>query len=114
MRHLEKVDIAAIKELMVGLFHLAPVVPEGISPVFYGHLFLVSLLLAYFPFSKLTHMGGVFLSPTRNMANNNRAIRHENPWDYPVKLHTYEEYEDELREKMVGAGVPVDKPLEKE
>ena len=114
MRHLAKVDIVSIKELMVGLFHFAPVVPDGISPVFYGHLFLVSVLLAYFPFSKLTHMGGVFLSPTRNMANNNRAVRHVNPWDHPVKVHTYEEYEDELREKMVGAGVPVDKPLEKE
>ncbi|MCK5653380.1 MAG: sulfate reduction electron transfer complex DsrMKJOP subunit DsrM, partial [Gemmatimonadetes bacterium] len=54
MRHLDKVDIASIKELMVGLFHFAPVVPEGINPVFYGHLFLVSVLLAYFPFSTLT------------------------------------------------------------
>jgi nitrate reductase gamma subunit len=114
MRHLDKVDIASIKEMMVGLFHFAPVVPDGISSVFYGHLFLVSVLLAYFPFSKLTHMAGVFLSPTRNMANNNRAVRHVNPWDYPVKVHSYEEYEDELREKMVRAGVPVDKPLEKE
>jgi nitrate reductase gamma subunit len=31
-----------------------------------------------------------------------------------VKVHPYGEYEDELREKMVGAGVPVEKPLEKE
>jgi len=114
MRHFGKVDIASIKELMVGLFSFSPTVPEGISSLFYGHLFLVSVLLAYFPFSKLTHMAGVFLSPTRNMAANNRAERHVNPWDYPVKVHTYEEYEDELREKMVGAGIPVEKPLEKE
>ena len=114
MRHFGKVDIASIKEMMVGLFRFSPTVPEGISPLFYGHLFLVSVLLAYFPFSKLTHMAGVFLSPTRNMANNNRAVRHVNPWDYPVKVHPYDEYEDELREKMVGAGIPVDKPLEKE
>jgi len=114
MRHLDKVDIAGVKEMMLGLFHFAPVVPEGISPLVYGHLFLASVLLAYFPFSKLTHMAGVFLSPTRNLANNNRAVRHVNPWDYPVKVHTYDEYEDELREKMVGAGIPVDKPLEKE
>ncbi len=114
MRHFGKVDIAGIKEMMVGLFHFSPTVPEGMSSIFYGHLFLVSLLLAYIPFSKLTHMAGVFLSPTRNMANNNRAVRHVNPWDYPVKVHTYEEYEDELRDKMVGAGIPVDKPLEKE
>ena len=114
MRHFGKVDIAGVKELMVGFFHFNPVVPEGISPIFYGHLFLVSVLLAYFPFSKLTHMAGVFLSPTRNLANNNRAVRHVNPWDYPVKVHTYEEYEDDFREKMVSSGVPVDKPLEKE
>jgi nitrate reductase gamma subunit len=114
MRHFGKVDIASIKEMMLGLFGFNPVVPEGIAPLFYGHLLLASALLAYIPFSKLTHMAGVFLSPTRNMANNNRAVHHENPWDYPVKVHTYDEYEDELREKMVGAGIPVEKPLEKE
>ena len=114
MRHFGKVDIASIKELMMGLFSFHPVVPEGVGPLFYGHLFLVSVLLAYIPFSKLTHMAGVFMSPTRNMANNNRAVHHENPWNPEVKLHSYEEYEDELREKMVGAGIPVDKPLEKE
>jgi nitrate reductase gamma subunit len=114
MRHFGKVDIASIKEMMLGLFGFNPVVPEGIAPLFYGHLLLASVLLAYIPFSKLTHMAGVFLSPTRNMANNNRAVHHENPWDYPVKVHTYDEYEDELREKMVGAGIPVEKPLEKE
>lgn len=114
MRHLDKVDIASVKELMLGLFRFSPVVPEGISPLFYGHLFLVSILLAYFPFSKLTHMAGVFMSPTRNQSANNRAVRHVNPWDYEVKVHPYDEYEDELREKMVGAGIPVEKPLEKE
>jgi hypothetical protein len=36
-------------------------------------------------------------------------VRHVNPWSYPVKVHTYEEYEDEFREKMVEAGLPVDK-----
>ena len=79
------------------------------DPLFYGHLFLVCVLLAYLPFSKLTHFAGVFLSPTRNLANNNRAVRHVNPWDYPVKVHGYPEYEDELREKMKSAGIPVEK-----
>ena len=82
--------------------------PETISPLFYGHLVLVSVLIAYFPFSKLAHMAGVFLSPTRNLANSNRAVRHVNPWDYPVKVHSYEEYEDELRDKMKTAGIPVE------
>ena len=39
----------------------------------------MSALAAYFPFSKLMHMAGVFLSPTRNLANNNRMVRHVNP-----------------------------------
>jgi nitrate reductase gamma subunit len=92
LRHLFKTDISGVKELMLGLTHFSPVVPETLSPLFYGHLFLVTVLLAYFPFSKLVHMAGVFLSPTRNLASNNRAVRHVNPWDYPVKVHPYEEY----------------------
>jgi len=109
LRHVAKTDIVGVKELAVGLTSLAPVVPEGISWLFYGHLTLVCALLAYFPFSKLTHMAGVFLSPTRNLANTNRTARHVNPWDYPVKVHSYEDYEDELRDKMKAAGVPVEK-----
>jgi hypothetical protein len=31
-----------------------------------------------------------------------------------VHVHTYEEYEEEFREKMTEAGLPVDKPLEAE
>jgi len=109
LRHIAKSDVASIKELVLGWTHFSPVVPESISPLFYGHLFLVCVLLAYFPFSKLAHMAGVFLSPTRNMANNNRAVRHVNPWDYPVTVHSYEEYEDELRDKMKAAGIPVER-----
>jgi len=109
MRYLTRTDVAGIKELVLGLTHFAPVVPDTISALFYGHLFLVCVLLAYLPHSKLSHMVGVFLSPTRNLANNNRAVRHVNPWDYPVTVHTYDEYEDELREKMVGAGLPVER-----
>ncbi len=81
----------------------------GIGWFFYLHLFLVCILIAYFPFSKLMHMGGIFMSPTRNMLSNNRMVRHVNPWDYPVKLHTYAEYEDEFREEMKGLGIPVEK-----
>jgi nitrate reductase gamma subunit len=109
MRHIYKVDLLKVKELASGLFGFHPTVPEGIGVIFYIHLFMVSVLLAYFPFSKLMHAGGVFFSPTRNLANNNRMKRHVNPWDYPVKVHTYEEYEDEFREKMKEVDIPVDK-----
>ncbi len=109
MRYFFKTDVVGIKQLTMGLITFSPVVPTGIGIIFYIHLFLISALFAYFPLSKLMHMAGVFLSPTRNLANNNRATMHVNPWNYPVKVHTYEEYENDFREKMKAAGLPVEK-----
>ena len=109
MRYFLKVNIVGVKMLAMSLVSFAPSVPEGIGVIFYIHLFLISTLFAYFPFSKLMHMGGVFLSPTRNMANDSRMKRHINPWNYPVHVHTYEEYENDFREKMKEAGIPVEK-----
>jgi len=109
-RFFYKVDITAVKELALGVVTFSPSTPPaelGLS--FYIHLVLFCSLLAYFPFSKMVHMAGVFLSPTRNLASNNRMRRHINPWDYPVKVHTYEEYEDEFRDVMKAAGLPLDK-----
>jgi nitrate reductase gamma subunit len=109
MRHIYKVDLLKVKELATGWTAFSTALPEGIGLLFFVHLFCVCALLFWFPFSKLMHMGGIFLSPTRNMANSNRMKRHVNPWNYPVKVHTYEEYEDEFREKMKTAGLPVEK-----
>ncbi|MBI4822970.1 MAG: sulfate reduction electron transfer complex DsrMKJOP subunit DsrM [Nitrospirae bacterium] len=109
MRYFYKTHIVAVKELAMSLVSFAPKVPEGIGVIFYIHLFLVSTLIAYFPFSKLMHMGGVFMSPTRNLTGNSREKRHINPWDYPVKVHTYEEYENDFRDKMKSVGIPVEK-----
>jgi nitrate reductase gamma subunit len=109
MRYFTKVDITAIKQLTMGLVTFNWSIPEGIPPLFFIHLFFVSVLLMYFPFSKLMHLGGVFLSPTRNLTANTREKRHVNPWNYPVKVHTYQAYEDDFREKMIEAGLPVDK-----
>ena len=103
MRYFYKVDIVAVKEMVMGLMSLKPAVPATVGAILYVHLFLVSVLWAYFPFSKLMHMAGVFLSPTRNLANNSRIVRHINPWNYPVKVHTYEEWEDEFRDLMKHA-----------
>ncbi|MBN2139515.1 MAG: sulfate reduction electron transfer complex DsrMKJOP subunit DsrM [Desulfovibrionaceae bacterium] len=112
MRYFAKVDVMAIKELTMGLVTFHPHVPANIDITFFIHLFLVSVLLLYFPFSKLMHLGGVFLSPTRNLPNDTRMNRHINPWNDPkVHARPYADYEDEFREKMVNVGIPVDKPL---
>ena len=109
MRYFVRVDITSVKQLTMGLASLSFTAPEGVGAIFYIHVFLVSVFFAYFPWSKLMHMGGVLLSSTRNMVNNSRMVRHVNPWNYPVHAHTYEEYEDEFREKMKKADIPVEK-----
>jgi len=112
MRYFDKVDVVGVKELATGLISLKPTIPASVSALFYVHLFLVSVLIAYFPWSKLMHLGGVFLSPTRNLANNNRAVRHINTWNYKVKTHPYHEYEEEFHGLMKEAGFPLDKTYE--
>ena len=109
MRHFFKIDAEKAKELALGIVSFRPAIPAAIGLPFYIHLFLVSILAAYLPFSKLMHAPGVFFSPTRNLKNDSRARRHINPWSYPVKVHTYEEYEDEFRDAMKEAGLPVEK-----
>lgn len=105
-----RVDITEVKNLCMGLMRFRPGIPSGeIGGIFFAHLALVSVLFAYLPYSKLSHMFGVFFSPTRNLVGASRMHRHVNPWNYPVDVHTYEEYEDEFRDKMKAAGVPVDK-----
>lgn len=106
MRYFYKTDVVKVKELMGSLISFHPVVPEGLSLLFYIHFFLVCVLVAYFPFSKLVHMAGIFLSPTRNLKSNSRARRWVNPWNYPVKLHTYEEWYEENKERLKRAGLP--------
>jgi nitrate reductase gamma subunit len=109
LRYFVRTDLTKVKELAMGLVTLSPVAPAEVGPVFFMHLFLLSVLIAYFPFSKLMHMGGIFLSPTRNLANNNRIKRHINPWNHPVKVHSYEEWEDEFRDKIKASGIPLEK-----
>jgi nitrate reductase gamma subunit len=109
MRHFFRVDLLEVKRFALGILSFSPFVPKGMGVIFYVHLFLVSALLTYFPFSKLMHMGGVFMSPTRNLRNDSRAKRHINPWSYPVKVHTYGEWEDEFKDAIKEAGLPLER-----
>jgi len=56
----------------------------------------------------MMHAPGVLLSPTRSMLNNSRMQRHINPWNHPVRVHTYAEYENEFRAPMKKAGLPLE------
>jgi nitrate reductase gamma subunit len=109
MRYFTRVDVTAVKQLALGLVTFSPVIPAEAGALFFVHLTFLSALAVYFPFSKLMHLGGVFLSPTRNLANTNRMKRHINPWDYPVKVHTYQEWEEEFHDRIAAAGLPLER-----
>lgn len=108
MRHFLKTDVRAAKKLVMGLVAFNPAVPDGIGPLVFIHVFLVCALLAFFPFSKLLHMPGVFLSPVKNLIGASRSRRHENPWNGPVKVHSYPEWEKEFAERLRASGYPME------
>jgi nitrate reductase gamma subunit len=109
MRLVYKVDLVQVKVWVMSMLSFHPTPPKGVNLLFYIHLSFVCLLIVYFPVSKLMHMPGIFLSPTRNLKNTSRKERHINPWNRPVKVHTYEEYEDEFREAIKEVGLPLEK-----
>ena len=108
MRYMTKVDVVGVKNLIQSVTHFAPDSSITVGSIFYVHIFLVSIFAMYFPFSKLMHAGGVFFSPTRNMKNNTREVRHINPWNPDIKIRTYMEFEDDYRDKMKAAGLPLE------
>jgi nitrate reductase gamma subunit len=110
LRHGGQEDTAALKAFAMGLVSLRPAPPEGAGPVLFMHLAYASALLFCFPCSKLMHMGGIFLSPTRAAANNSRERRRVNPWNRPRSFRTYARYEEDFRGSMAAAGPPLDSP----
>ena len=84
-KYVAPVDLVAVKVFLLGLITLRPTAVPA-HPLFLIHFTLVLILVAYFPFSKLLHAPGVFLSPTRNQADDGRRRLHVNPWDPPTPL----------------------------
>jgi nitrate reductase gamma subunit len=78
MRFMDRLDLAQARGFVSGLLVFHPVPPPG-DVGFIAHVLLVCGLLIYIPFSKLIHLGGIFLSPTLNQQNNPRERRHTPP-----------------------------------
>ena len=108
MRHVVRTDVTALKNLTLGLAHGTLVLPTQPDTWLSVHIFLVGILLVYFPLSKLMHMPGVLLSPTLTMANNNRERRHINVRNPQVATMHYADYEAAFRDRMIEAGLPVE------
>lgn len=79
MKFVFRPDIVEIKHAMIGWITLQGFNTPG-DMLFLIHFFLVLLLMAIFPYSKLMHLGGIFFSPTRNQVDNPREKRHVAPW----------------------------------
>ena len=92
MRFMGALDMAQARQFVSGLLTFHPVAPPA-DAAFVAHVLLVCALLAYIPFSKLAHFGGLLLSPTLNQRNNPRSQRHVGPWN-----------------KLQVAGAPLSKP----
>lgn len=75
MRFLGGIEMVQARQYVAGLLAFHPVALPP-APAFVAHLLLVCALLAYIPFSKLVHLGGLFLSPTLTQRNNPRERRH--------------------------------------
>jgi nitrate reductase gamma subunit len=80
--HWLHVSIVDVKAYVLGLMTLHPIAPPN-HPLFLLHLFLVLLLMIYFPASKLLHAGGIFFSPARNQPwrVQEAGSRYVNEWD---------------------------------
>ncbi|MBT4922953.1 MAG: nitrate reductase, partial [Candidatus Thioglobus sp.] len=75
-------DVMMVKEFASGLIAF-PWIGWSNLPTevhFLTHIFLVFVLMAIFPISKLLHVPGVFFSPTRNQVDDSRKKRHISPW----------------------------------
>ncbi len=115
MRYVGRTDLVALRTYSLGLAAFPvgaaawPVMPDA-GPWFVVHLLSVSFLLAIMPFTKMMHAAGVWLSPTRNQPNDTRRRRYVNPWNRPAPYHTYGEWEQEFRDKLDVARLPVEGP----
>jgi nitrate reductase gamma subunit len=109
LRYIARTDLVAVRHYTLGLAALAPTALTGPGAWLVAHLLSVSFLLAILPFTKMIHAAGVWLSPTRNRANDSRRRRHVNPWNAPVPVHSYEAWEDEFRDKLQAAGLPTER-----
>ena len=109
MRHITRTDVTAVKQLALGLAAGQLLWPVQADRWLLAHVFSVAALLGYFPLSKLMHMPGVLLSPTLTLANINREQRHINARNPKVQVLHYADYEATFRERMLEAGLPVEK-----
>lgn len=97
------VNVSAVSQYLYGLITLHPILPPD-NGAFLLHLLLAQLLLIYLPFSKVSHLVGWVLAPTRNQRNDSRAVWHRNPWNPAVELEPYASYAARYKRELDELG----------
>jgi len=83
MTFVTNADIITLKDYLLGLM-VFDIRTLPTDPILLVHLFMVIVLMAIFPISKLLHAPGVFFSPTRNQVDNPREKRHISAWGQAI------------------------------
>jgi len=103
VRTFGRVDEGAVSSYFVGLLTFQPVLPPP-NLAFLTHFLLAQLLLMYIPFSKVTHLVGWVLAPTRNQRNVARSEWHRNPWQPNVNGEGWKKYAERYRKELEELG----------
>jgi nitrate reductase gamma subunit len=109
VRYVARTDVVAVRQFTLSLVSLSPTAIPAPGFWLAAHVLSVAFLLAILPMTKMVHAAGAWFSPTRNQRNDSRRRRRINPWNAPVPVHTYEAWEDEFRDKLEAAGIPLER-----
>ena len=110
LRYVVRTDLVDVRHFALSLAAGAPAPLAAPGAWLIAHLAAVACLVAILPFTKMVHAFGIWLSPTRNQPNDSRRRRHVNPWNAPVPLHSHAAWQDEFRDKLTIARIPLDEP----
>jgi nitrate reductase gamma subunit len=103
VRTFGKLEMGAVSSYLYGLLTFQPVLPPA-NLAFLTHLLLAQFFLMYIPFSKVSHLVGWVLAPTRNQRNNPRARWHRNPWNPVIEGESWDSYAARFQRELEELG----------
>ena len=100
----------AVKQLALGLVTFPPAVPASIAPCSSSTWRWSERAARVLPVQQADAHGRHIPEPHPQPGQQQpHETARRIPWNYPVKVHTYEEWEDEFHDKIEAAGLPVER-----
>lgn len=99
------VSLTDVRNYMYSLLIFHPILPPN-NTIFLLHYVVAQFLFIYIPFSKVSHLIGWILAPSRNMRNIARYKRHINPWNdkVPGEIEPWEKYYERYKNELEQLG----------